>query len=909
MRPRSTPWRSHRTSESVSFSIRFRKRARRDVRRVDLTSTADPSIPRVSGVVADIMKSPKVAELDRLKKEQQQRRRARGAGSARGAVETRGNSNPSQAAHQADDPSPRQSEDESDDTRAAPAGTSARAATAAASASAHSDGNHSAHEGTDTRNLRSNPTASATERSRSRPRNAVNAETPRERKPPGRYAAYEIGAIHSKPRGRTDDSIHTVPKQSHASRSPELIGSRREAIGLQSPPRTRGEQRRSWGAGSAGTNARGGDPTLQWRRVVVHGYPPDTKPHNVERLFVNLRVNAGAVERTQLIRNHNGTVIAFAQFATEGDARLVIDTLARKADRGNPITFRSRALSATHLHDWPRNLDKPRWVPCVAAPGWTPDPRNDVGQRGDDLRIDEPAPMNNNNNNNNNNVGPPSVKDFGRWEKFGPKWWECHVDTRGHMGGVIGKGGATIRKLQADTGSKMRWTPAGVDVVVWANNEAAAAAGARAVFNLVADLVADDERAGRPRRISQPAAKVRVEPRGHNSDPEDGEIRNGAVVPALGGHDALDFTDVLPGGSSELNDAARAGGEDPEGKVGARVRIFWPAEGRYYAGVVDAWDARTRKHVVKYDDGDVERVDLARETWERADDAGADDADEPAPDDEAGPVRATAAKRRGRERTPDLPRVPADPAPVAVVELEPALVPVPDPPDRVTDQHHKTATCDACGKGPYNAKGLQLHLKMWCKKDGPNKKKGKAGAPTKTPVPPSDLAKKRPRVASVDDRFGFVDEAGGENPIDDDAVPGEGPSPSFDEIQTRITDEFASRSELESILRNLESDDDASETVKGMFVRVRLKRKNGGDSGYACAQVDYVTRFQPGMKPGMTPARDEGWEWKVHFGAHSSPVRYLSNSAPGREEVYGWFRRHFVDGEGETGGGKRLRRH
>ena len=43
------------------------------MRRVDLTSTADPSIPRVSGVVADIMKSPKVAELDRLKKEQQQR--------------------------------------------------------------------------------------------------------------------------------------------------------------------------------------------------------------------------------------------------------------------------------------------------------------------------------------------------------------------------------------------------------------------------------------------------------------------------------------------------------------------------------------------------------------------------------------------------------------------------------------------------------------------------------------------------------------------------------------------------------------------------------------------------------------------------------------------------------------------
>lgn len=633
------------------------------------------------------------------------------------------------------------------------------------------------------------------------------------------------------------------------------------------------------------------DPTLQWRRVVLYGYPHDTFPNNVERLFTNhLRVNERAVERLQLIRGRRGDVTAFAQFATEGDARLVIDTLTRKADRGAPITFRDCALSASHLHDWPRQMDRPRWIPCVAAPGWTPDPRNDVRNGA------EPAPV------PPQRSGSPlnAVNDLGRWEKWGPRWWECHVDTRGHMGGVIGKSGATIKKLQAETGAKMRFNKeaggaAANEVVVWSNSEHVAVAGARAVCALIADLVESSRGGARGRRESlgtRGAAR-----KAHSSDPEDGEIHEGAVVLALGGgDDALDFTDILP-------TTAAADGRNPRECVGRRLRVWWPGEGRYFAGVVDRWDESRKLHVVRYDDGDVEAVDLARETWdwEKADE---DREGEKGRVDEQ-PPPPPPSERRGAERTPDLPRAPEpEPAPRAEepgVESEPTA--------RVADPNAKQFTCDACGKGPYNAKGIKLHRKMWCNKEGPfvGKKKG-----SETAAAPGD-AKKRPRSASAD-RFGFVDEAGGERgergDVRDTPEPEEPAiGPSFDAMRTQIENEFATRTQLESTLRDLDTDAEATAAARGAFVRVRLKRKNALDSGYACEQIDRVSRYQPGLAAGVTPARDEGWEWKVHFGSGSSAVRFLSNTRPDREETFGWMVRHFVkDGAQLAGAGTKRAR-
>ena len=47
-----------------------------------------------------------------------------------------------------------------------------------------------------------------------------------------------------------------------------------------------------------------------------------------------------------------------------------------------------------------------------------------------------------------------------------------------------------------------------------------------------------------------------------------------------------------------------------------RVRVFWPEEGAYFSGIVTSFDAASGEHVVTYDDGDVESVTLAKETFE-----------------------------------------------------------------------------------------------------------------------------------------------------------------------------------------------------------------------------------------------------------------------------------------------------
>ena len=52
-----------------------------------------------------------------------------------------------------------------------------------------------------------------------------------------------------------------------------------------------------------------------------------------------------------------------------------------------------------------------------------------------------------------------------------------------------------------------------------------------------------------------------------------------------------------------------------EAAVNRRVRVFWPAEGAFFPGTVQAFNAKNGKHAVRYDDGDVE-VLLAAERIE-----------------------------------------------------------------------------------------------------------------------------------------------------------------------------------------------------------------------------------------------------------------------------------------------------
>lgn len=52
--------------------------------------------------------------------------------------------------------------------------------------------------------------------------------------------------------------------------------------------------------------------------------------------------------------------------------------------------------------------------------------------------------------------------------------------------------------------------------------------------------------------------------------------------------------------------------------VGRRLRVYWPLDDAWYKGRVESYDAGFRKHRVKYDDGDEEEVDLAKEKFEWA---------------------------------------------------------------------------------------------------------------------------------------------------------------------------------------------------------------------------------------------------------------------------------------------------
>ncbi|XP_051133719.1 sister chromatid cohesion protein PDS5 homolog A [Andrographis paniculata] len=55
--------------------------------------------------------------------------------------------------------------------------------------------------------------------------------------------------------------------------------------------------------------------------------------------------------------------------------------------------------------------------------------------------------------------------------------------------------------------------------------------------------------------------------------------------------------------------------------VGCRIKVWWPMDKKYYEGSVKSYDSEKHKHVVLYDDGDVEVLRLEKERWEIVDSA------------------------------------------------------------------------------------------------------------------------------------------------------------------------------------------------------------------------------------------------------------------------------------------------
>ncbi|WVY92603.1 hypothetical protein V8G54_031691 [Vigna mungo] len=66
----------------------------------------------------------------------------------------------------------------------------------------------------------------------------------------------------------------------------------------------------------------------------------------------------------------------------------------------------------------------------------------------------------------------------------------------------------------------------------------------------------------------------------------------------------------------------KEGESDAEDLIGCRIKVWWPLDKKFYEGNVKSYDSSKRKHVILYDDGDVEVLCLEKERWELVDKGG-----------------------------------------------------------------------------------------------------------------------------------------------------------------------------------------------------------------------------------------------------------------------------------------------
>ncbi|RZC79402.1 hypothetical protein C5167_003645 [Papaver somniferum] len=50
--------------------------------------------------------------------------------------------------------------------------------------------------------------------------------------------------------------------------------------------------------------------------------------------------------------------------------------------------------------------------------------------------------------------------------------------------------------------------------------------------------------------------------------------------------------------------------------IGQKVKVWWPDDKKFYQGTVDSYNRISKKHRVTYTDGEIEKLDLKKETWE-----------------------------------------------------------------------------------------------------------------------------------------------------------------------------------------------------------------------------------------------------------------------------------------------------
>eukprot|EP00897_Mesotaenium_endlicherianum_P002816 jgi/Mesen1/2562/ME000162S01685 len=72
-------------------------------------------------------------------------------------------------------------------------------------------------------------------------------------------------------------------------------------------------------------------------------------------------------------------------------------------------------------------------------------------------------------------------------------------------------------------------------------------------------------------------------------------------------------------GTPRNGDAGLPAGKLPGGKaapaIGQRIKVWWPLEQKWFHGEVMSYKPASRRHLVRYYDGDVEDLELSKEQW------------------------------------------------------------------------------------------------------------------------------------------------------------------------------------------------------------------------------------------------------------------------------------------------------
>ncbi|KAI4311859.1 hypothetical protein MLD38_036722 [Melastoma candidum] len=78
----------------------------------------------------------------------------------------------------------------------------------------------------------------------------------------------------------------------------------------------------------------------------------------------------------------------------------------------------------------------------------------------------------------------------------------------------------------------------------------------------------------------------------------------------------LELPSALHSSSSKLGKCTSRKDNLLEDLIGCRIKVWWPMDKQFYEGTVKSYDLSRSRHVVLYDDGDVEILNLEKEKWE-----------------------------------------------------------------------------------------------------------------------------------------------------------------------------------------------------------------------------------------------------------------------------------------------------